>query len=129
MNMEQLRWLHVIAAALHLVQGVAILVLASDFALQVTRFFWNDAPNNRLDIARLDQTGPTAMARLAMIHCQPSNFRVVSARPAPCIRATEGARPRWPRPDSTTPCRRTSHPGRVSLWVQLRLRKLSQLRK
>ena len=47
MNMELLRRLHVVAAVLHLVQGVAILVLASDFALQFTRFFWSDAQNIR----------------------------------------------------------------------------------
>jgi len=48
------RW-NVSATLLHLVQGVAILVLANDFALPVTSFFWNDAPNNSLDTARLDR--------------------------------------------------------------------------
>lgn len=50
-----LRRLNSIAALLHLVQAIAILLLANDFALPVTSFFWNDAPNNRLDIARLDR--------------------------------------------------------------------------
>lgn len=50
-----LRRVNSIAAAVHFIQAVAILILANDFALPVTSFFWNDVPNNRLDIARLDR--------------------------------------------------------------------------
>jgi hypothetical protein len=65
--MERLRRLNVVAAVLHLVQGVAILVLANDFALPVTSFFWNDAPNNRLDIARLDRLFDVSIAWAAAV--------------------------------------------------------------
>ena len=54
MNQKLLR-LNIGAAVLHLVQGVAIVVLANDFALPVTSFFWNDAPNNSLDVVRLER--------------------------------------------------------------------------
>lgn len=54
MNQKLLR-LNIGAALLHLVQGVAIVVLANDFALPVTSFFWNDAPNNSLDVVRLER--------------------------------------------------------------------------
>lgn len=50
-----LRRLNIGAGVLHLVQGVAVILLANDFALPVTSFFWNDAPNGRLDPTRLDR--------------------------------------------------------------------------
>ena len=67
MNTDRLRRLNVIAALLHLVQGVGILVLANDFALPVTSFFWNDAPNNRLDITRLDRMFDVSIAWAAAV--------------------------------------------------------------
>jgi hypothetical protein len=60
--MNALRRLNVIATVLHLVQGVVILALANDFSLPVTSFFWNDAPNNRLDITRLDRMFDVSVA-------------------------------------------------------------------
>lgn len=54
-EMNRLRRLNVVAAVLHLVQGVLVVALANDFALPVTSFFWNDVPNNSLDTARLDR--------------------------------------------------------------------------
>jgi len=62
-----LRRLNIVATVLHLVQGVAVLVLANDFALPVTSFFWNDVPNNRLDIARLDRLFDVSVAWLAAV--------------------------------------------------------------
>ena len=64
---QQLHKLNISAALLHLVQGIAVLVLANDFALPVTSFFWNDAPNNRLDIARLDRMFDVSVAWAAAI--------------------------------------------------------------
>ena len=63
----RLQRLNVIAAVLHLVQGVAILVLANDFALPVTTFFWNDAPNNRLDVTRLERGFDVSIAWAAAL--------------------------------------------------------------
>ena len=60
--MNALRRLNVIATVLHLVQGVVILAIANDFALPVTSFFWNDAPNNRLDVTRLDRMFDVSVA-------------------------------------------------------------------
>jgi hypothetical protein len=60
--MKSLQRLNIIATVLHLVQGVAILLLANDFALPVTSFFWNDAPNNRLDVTRLDRMFDVSVA-------------------------------------------------------------------
>ena len=54
MNQKLFR-LNIAATVLHLVQAVAIVVLANDFALPVTSFFWNDAPNNDLDINRMER--------------------------------------------------------------------------
>jgi hypothetical protein len=65
--MKSLQRLNIIATVLHLVQGVAILLLANDFALPVTSFFWNDAPNNRLDTARLDRMFDVSVAWAAAI--------------------------------------------------------------
>ena len=65
--MKSLQRLNIIATVLHLVQGVAILLLANDFALPVTSFFWNDAPNNRLDVARLDRMFDVSVAWAAAI--------------------------------------------------------------
>lgn len=62
-----LRRLNIVATVLHLVQGIAVLVLANDFALPVTSFFWNDVPNNRLDIARLDRLFDVSVAWLAAV--------------------------------------------------------------
>ncbi len=50
-----LRRLNLVATVLHLVQAVAIVLLANNFALPVTSFFWNNVPNNSLDVARLDR--------------------------------------------------------------------------
>ena len=63
----QLRRLNLSAAVLHLMQGIAVLLLANDFALPVTSFFWNDAPNNRLDIARLDRMFDVSVAWAAAL--------------------------------------------------------------
>ncbi|MFM7093318.1 MAG: hypothetical protein ACKOYL_01990, partial [Actinomycetota bacterium] len=63
----RLQRLNVIAAVLHLVQGIAILVLANDFALPVTSFFWNDAPNNRLDVTRLERGFDVSIAWAAAL--------------------------------------------------------------
>ncbi len=52
---SRLQRLNVGAAVLHAVQAVVVLVAANDFTLPVTSFFWNDAPNGRLDIERLDR--------------------------------------------------------------------------
>jgi len=65
--MKSLQRLNIIATVLHLVQGVAILLLANDFSLPVTSFFWNDAPNNRLDITRLDRMFDVSVAWAAAI--------------------------------------------------------------
>jgi hypothetical protein len=66
-TLEQLRRLNVVATILHLIQGIAILALANEFALPVTSFFWNDAPNNRLDIARLDRLFDVSVAWAAAV--------------------------------------------------------------
>lgn len=66
MNQKLFR-LNIVAAVLHLVQGVAVLVLANDFALPVTSFFWNDAPNSSLDVARLDRMFDVSIAWAAAI--------------------------------------------------------------
>lgn len=63
----RLQRLNVIAAVLHLVQGIAILVMANDFALPVTTFFWNDVPNNRLDVARLERGFDVSIAWVAAL--------------------------------------------------------------
>ncbi|MGA1509959.1 MAG: heliorhodopsin HeR [Ilumatobacteraceae bacterium] len=52
---SRLQRLNVGASILHPVQAVVVLVAANDFTLPVTSFFWNDAPNGRLDIERLDR--------------------------------------------------------------------------
>jgi hypothetical protein len=49
------------------VQAIAVLVLANDFALPVTSFFWNDAPNNDMDIARLDRVFDVSIAWAAAL--------------------------------------------------------------
>jgi hypothetical protein len=59
---SRLRRLNVIATVLHLVQGVVILLISNDFALPVTTFFWNDAPNNRLDGTRLERSFDVSIA-------------------------------------------------------------------
>ncbi len=64
---QGLRKLNSAAALLHFAQAIAILVLANDFALPVTSFFWNDVPNNRLDIARLDRMFDVSVAWAAAI--------------------------------------------------------------
>ena len=66
MNQKLLR-LNIGAAILHLVQGVAVLALANDFALPVTSFFWNDAPNSSLDVARLDRMFDVSIAWAAAV--------------------------------------------------------------
>jgi len=65
--MSRLKRLNLIAALLHFVQGIAILVLSNDFALPVTSFYWNDAPNNRLDISRLDRVFDVPIAWAAAV--------------------------------------------------------------
>lgn len=52
---NRLQRLNIGAAILHALQGIVILVAADDFTLPVTSFFWNDAPNGRLDVERLDR--------------------------------------------------------------------------
>ena len=52
---SRLQRLNIGAAVLHAVQAVVVLVAANDFTLPVTSFFWNDAPNGRLDVERLDR--------------------------------------------------------------------------
>jgi hypothetical protein len=42
-------------------------VLANDFALPVTSFFWNNAPNNDMDIARLDRVFDVSIAWAAAV--------------------------------------------------------------
>ena len=66
-TLEQLRRLNVVATILHFVQGIAILALANEFALPITSFFWNDAPNSRLDIARLDRMFDVSVAWAAAV--------------------------------------------------------------
>ena len=63
----ELRRLNIIAAVLHLIQGLAVLLLANDFALPVTSFFWNDAPNNKLDVTRLDRMFDVSIAWAAAL--------------------------------------------------------------
>jgi hypothetical protein len=64
---QSLQKLNVVATVLHFVQAILVLVLANDFALPVTSFFWNDAPNNRLDIARLDRMFDVSVAWAAAL--------------------------------------------------------------
>lgn len=64
---QSLQKLNVVATVLHFVQAIMVLVLANDFALPVTSFFWNDAPNNRLDIARLDRMFDVSVAWAAAL--------------------------------------------------------------
>ena len=67
MNMSSLRRWNISAAVLHLAQGLAVLLLANDFALPVTSFFWNDAPNNSLDTARLERMFDVSIAWAAAL--------------------------------------------------------------
>ena len=64
---QSLQKLNVVSTVLHFVQAILVLVLANDFALPVTSFFWNDAPNNRLDIARLDRMFDVSVAWAAAL--------------------------------------------------------------
>ena len=64
---QKLFRLNIGAAILHFVQAIAVLVLANDFALPVTSFFWNDAPNNDMDIARLDRVFDVSIAWAAAL--------------------------------------------------------------
>lgn len=64
---SKLKRLNLWAAVLHLVQGVAVLALANDFALPVTSFFWNSAPTNTLDINRMDRMFDVSIAWAAAI--------------------------------------------------------------
>ena len=59
---SRLQRLNIGAALLHAVQGIVVLVTANDFTLPVTSFFWNDAPNGRLDVERLDRLFDVRMA-------------------------------------------------------------------
>lgn len=52
---SRLQRLNVGAALLHAAQAIVVLLTANDFTLPVTSFFWNDAPNGRLDTERLDR--------------------------------------------------------------------------
>ena len=65
MELKKLQRLNLGAAILHLVQGVAVLLLANSFALPVTSFFWNAAPNSSLDVARLDRMFDVSIAWIA----------------------------------------------------------------
>lgn len=64
---QKLFKLNIAATILHFVQAIAVLVLANDFALPVTSFFWNDAPNNSLDVARLDRMFDVSIAWAAAV--------------------------------------------------------------
>ena len=50
---RRLQRLNIAAAILHGVQALIVLSVSNGFALPVTGFFWNDAPNGRLDTSRL----------------------------------------------------------------------------
>ena len=50
-----LQRLNIAAALLHGAQAVVILLIANDFSLPVTSFFWNDVPNSSLDPSRLER--------------------------------------------------------------------------
>lgn len=50
-----LQRLNIAAALLHGAQAVVILLIANDFALPITGFFWNDVPNDSLDTSRLER--------------------------------------------------------------------------
>lgn len=67
MELQKLQRLNIIAAILHLAQGVAVLLLANSFALPVTSFFWNAAPNESLDVARLDRMFDVSIAWAAAL--------------------------------------------------------------
>jgi hypothetical protein len=67
MNSSSLRRWNISAAFLHLAQGIAVLLLANDFALPVTSFFWNDVPNNSLDTARLERMFDVSIAWAAAL--------------------------------------------------------------
>ena len=45
--------LNLCAALLHAVQAVVVVLIANNFTLPISGFFWNDAPNARLDPNRL----------------------------------------------------------------------------
>ena len=45
--------LNLCAALLHAVQAFVIVLIANNFTLPISGFFWNDAPNARLDPDRL----------------------------------------------------------------------------
>ena len=45
--------LNLCAALLHAVQAVVVVLIANNFTLPISGFFWNDAPNTRLDPDRL----------------------------------------------------------------------------
>ena len=65
--MNSLRRLNLIAAGLHLFQGVAILLLSNGFALPVTSFYWNAAPNNSLDASRLNRVFDVSIGLVAAL--------------------------------------------------------------
>ena len=65
--MNSLRRLNLIAAGLHLFQGIAILLLSNGFALPVTSFYWNAAPNNSLDASRLDRVFDVSIGLVAAL--------------------------------------------------------------
>ena len=67
MELKKLQQLNISAAVLHLAQGVAVLLLANSFALPVTSFFWNAAPNASLDVSRLDRMFDVSIAWLAAL--------------------------------------------------------------
>jgi hypothetical protein len=64
---QKLFKLNIAATVLHFVQAIAVLALANEFALPVTSFFWNDAPNNSLDVARLDRMFDVSIAWAAAV--------------------------------------------------------------
>lgn len=64
---QKLFKLNIAAAVLHFVQAITVLIFANEFALPVTSFFWNDAPNNSLDITRLDRMFDVSIAWAAAV--------------------------------------------------------------
>jgi hypothetical protein len=50
-----LQRLNFAAALMHGAQALVILIIANDFSLPVTSFFWNDVPNASLDPSRLER--------------------------------------------------------------------------
>lgn len=63
-----LQRLNIAAALLHGAQALVILLMANDFALPVTGFFWNDVPNNSLDTSRLERLFDIRLSYLIVVY-------------------------------------------------------------